>query len=34
VLLDPGLPGLNGYEACRAMRAAGLTDALVVAMTG
>jgi signal transduction histidine kinase len=34
VLLDLGLPGLNGYEACRAMRAGGLTDALIVAMTG
>ncbi|MRG91138.1 CheR family methyltransferase [Polyangium spumosum] len=34
ILLDIGLPGLNGYEACRAMRKAGLTDALIVAMTG
>ncbi|MBK9258504.1 MAG: PAS domain S-box protein [Polyangiaceae bacterium] len=34
VLLDIGLPYLNGYQACRAMREGGLTDALVVAMTG
>ncbi|MGZ8218027.1 ATP-binding protein [Methylomagnum sp.] len=34
VLLDIGLPGLNGYEACRRMRAGGLTDTLIVAMTG
>lgn len=34
ILLDIGLPGLNGYQACRAMRGAGLTDCLVIAMTG
>jgi PAS domain S-box-containing protein len=34
VLLDIGLPRLNGYEACRAMRAGGLTAALIVALTG
>jgi signal transduction histidine kinase/ActR/RegA family two-component response regulator len=34
VLLDIGLPGLNGYDACRAMREAGLTDALIVAVSG
>ena len=34
VLLDIGLPGLNGYQACQAMRAGGLKDALIVAMTG
>ncbi len=34
VLLDIGLPKLNGYEACRAMRQAGLTTSLIVAMTG
>jgi CheY-like chemotaxis protein/two-component sensor histidine kinase len=34
VLLDLGLPGLNGYQACRAMREAGLTDTLLIAMTG
>jgi PAS domain S-box-containing protein len=34
VLLDIGLPHLDGYQACRAMREGGLTDALLVAMTG
>lgn len=34
VLLDIGLPHMNGYEACRAMRKSGLGDALIVAMTG
>ena len=34
VLLDIGLPGLNGYEACQAMRGAGLTDSFLIAMTG
>jgi signal transduction histidine kinase len=34
VLLDIGLPGLNGYQACQAMRAGGLKDTLIVAMTG
>jgi CheY-like chemotaxis protein len=34
VLLDIGLPELNGYEACRRMRAGGLTDTLIVAITG
>jgi len=34
VLLDIGLPKLNGYQACRAMRHAGLHSALMVAMTG
>jgi CheY-like chemotaxis protein len=34
VLLDIGLPGLNGYQACRLIREAGLTDTLVIAMTG
>ncbi len=34
VLLDIGLPSLNGFQACRAMRAGGLTDALIAAVTG
>ncbi|MDC0746046.1 CheR family methyltransferase [Polyangium mundeleinium] len=34
VLLDIGLPGQNGYEACRVMRERGLTGTLIVAMTG
>lgn len=34
VLLDIGLPGLNGYEACRQMRAQGLTEQLIFAVTG
>ena len=34
VLLDIGLPGLNGYAACQAMRQQGMTDELIVAMTG
>ena len=34
VLLDIGLPELNGYQVCEAMRAAGLTETLIVAMTG
>ena len=34
VLLDIGLPTLNGYQACRAMREGGLTDAFIAALTG
>ena len=34
VLLDIGLPRMDGYQACRAMREGGLKDALLVAMTG
>ncbi len=34
VLLDIGLPQMNGYDACRAMRQGGLNDTLLVAMTG
>ena len=34
VLLDIGLPGLNGFEVCEAMRSGGLTKPLIVAMTG
>ena len=34
VLLDIGLPGQNGYDACRVMREQGLSETLIVAMTG
>ncbi|HEY2774296.1 MAG TPA: response regulator [Candidatus Binatia bacterium] len=34
VLLDIGLPGLDGYEVCRRMRQQGLTDTRIIAMTG
>lgn len=34
VLLDIGLPGLTGYEVCTTLRAAGLHDACIIAMSG
>ena len=34
VLLDIGLPGLDGYQACRSMRRQGMTSELIVALTG
>jgi PAS domain S-box-containing protein len=34
VLLDIGLPGMDGYEVCRQMRRNGLEDSLIVALTG
>jgi len=34
VLLDIGLPGMDGYEICRRLRQGGLPHALIVAMTG
>jgi signal transduction histidine kinase len=34
VLLDIGLPGLDGYEVCRRVRELGLPDLRIVAMTG
>ncbi len=34
LLLDIGLPQLNGYEVCQSLRASGVTDTLIVAVTG
>jgi signal transduction histidine kinase len=34
VLLDIGLPGINGYQVCDVLRDRGLTDVFFVAMTG
>ena len=34
VLLDIGLPGMDGCEVCRQMRQRGLTDTRIIAMTG
>jgi CheY-like chemotaxis protein len=34
LLLDIGLPGLNGFEVCRQARLGGLDTALIVAVTG
>lgn len=34
ILMDIGLPGLNGYESCRAIREAGLEGAAIVALSG
>jgi CheY-like chemotaxis protein len=34
LLLDIGLPGLDGYEVCRSIRDRGLTDLRIIAMTG
>ena len=34
LLLDIGLPGMDGYEVCRRARREGLGDALIIAMTG
>jgi len=34
VLLDIGLPGMDGYEICRRLRQTGLAHAMIVAMTG
>src|SRR4029077_12382838 len=34
VLLDIGLPQMNGYQVCQSFRRNGLADALIVAITG
>jgi signal transduction histidine kinase len=34
VLLDVGLPGMDGYEVCRQLRARGFRDTRIIAMTG
>ena len=34
MLLDIGLPGMDGYDVCRAIRKQGLVDVRIIAMTG
>lgn len=34
VLLDIGMPGMSGYDVCRALRHHGLQQALMIALTG
>ena len=34
VLLDIGLPEMDGYEVCRRLRQQGMTDAQIIAVTG
>ncbi len=34
VLLDIGLPEMDGYEVCRRLRQQGMTDTQIIAMTG
>jgi signal transduction histidine kinase len=34
MLLDIGLPGMDGYDVCRTVRAQGFNDVRIIAMTG
>ena len=34
ILLDSGLPGMDGYEVCRRLREGGFREAKIIAMTG
>ncbi|MEO6461496.1 MAG: response regulator, partial [Candidatus Eisenbacteria bacterium] len=34
LLVDIGLPGMDGYEVCRQLRQMGLTEARIIALTG
>src|SRR5688572_6906869 len=34
LLVDIGLPGMDGYEVCRRVRQIGLTDSRIIALTG